>query len=196
MNADQVVEKILADAQAQADEISKKSQDEISKLNDGYRSDIENYKQETQQMASYAAQDKNQRMMAAARMDAAKQELETKRQIINSVFDKAAKMLIEMDEDTYLSLVEKLITKAVDTGDETIVLAEGEKKITSQFVKELNRKLGNGYKGNLKISEQKCKGKAGFILKRGNISTNVTLDVLLEQARAELEIKISNELFG
>lgn len=196
MNADQVVEKILADAQTEADKIVSESNKELEKIKASAEDKMQKFQQETEQMAKDAAEDKSQRMMAAARMDAAKQMLATKREMINDVFDKASQAIVNLDDQAYLELIEKLMTKSVETGDEQIILAEGETKITSDFVKELNRKLGSGYKGNLKIADEKCKGQAGFMLKRGNVSTNVTLDVLLQQARTELETKISSELFA
>jgi hypothetical protein len=46
------------------------------------------------------------------------------------------------------------------------------------------------------LSDQKQDIGAGFILKRGKIKTNVSIQVLLEQARKELEIELAKELFG
>jgi vacuolar-type H+-ATPase subunit E/Vma4 len=45
------------------------------------------------------------------------------------------------------------------------------------------------------LADEKQDLGAGFILRRGKIKTNVSLDVLLERARKELEIELAKELF-
>jgi hypothetical protein len=47
----------------------------------------------------------------------------------------------------------------------------------------------------LKLSDERQNLGAGFILKRGKIKTNVSIDVLLDQARKELEIDLAKQLF-
>ena len=70
----------------------------------------------------------------------------------------------------------------------------GKCSITSADV-TASKKLSSKGKGNLKLSDQKQDIGAGFILKRGQIKTNVSLTVLLDQARKELEIDLAKELF-
>ncbi len=55
--------------------------------------------------------------------------------------------------------------------------------------------MGPGYKGNLRLSEQRQNLGGGFILRRGRIKNNVSLEILLAQARKELEIELAKELF-
>ena len=82
------------------------------------------------------------------------------------------------------------------TGDEEVVVDTNEGRIDHEFIKQINRELGSDYKSNLKLSDEKQDIGAGFILKRGKIKTNVSIQVLLEQARKELEIELAKELFG
>ena len=72
---------------------------------------------------------------------------------------------------------------------------EKAKVLYDKFIKEINRQLGTGYKGNLKLSEQKENVESGFILKRGNIKNNSSLDVLIGEAQNELEIELAKLLF-
>ncbi len=61
-------------------------------------------------------------------------------------------------------------------------------RIDAVFIKKVNE--------NLKLSDEKADFKAGFVLKEGKIKINVSIDVLLTQARQELEIELAKELFS
>ena len=90
----------------------------------------------------------------------------------------------------------KLMLKTVETGDEEIIIDSKEKRIDFEFIKSINRELGPGFKGNLRLSEEKQNIGAGFILKRGKIKNNVSLDVLLQTARENMQADIAKELFA
>jgi len=91
--------------------------------------------------------------------------------------------------------MEKLMLDAVETGDEQVVVDNNETVINQGFIKEVNKQLTKDGKGNLKLSDKKQDIGGGFILKRQNISCNVSLDVLIGQAKENLEIEIAKELF-
>jgi hypothetical protein len=90
----------------------------------------------------------------------------------------------------------KLILEAVETGDEEVIVDKSETRIDQKFIKQINRRLGPGYKGNLRLSDETDNLGAGFILRRGRIKHNVSIEVLLTQARKDLEIELAKELFG
>ena len=85
--------------------------------------------------------------------------------------------------------------EVVETGDEEIIIDKNEKRIDHKFIKQINHKLGPGYKGNLRLSDEKQDLGGGFILRRGKIKTNVSIKVLLDQARKDLEIELAKQLF-
>ena len=77
-----------------------------------------------------------------------------------------------------------------------MVVDTNENRIDQEFIKEINRELGPDYKNNLRLSNERQDLGAGFILKRGKVKTNVSIEVLLDQARKELEIELAKELFS
>ncbi|GAI99048.1 unnamed protein product [marine sediment metagenome] len=93
-------------------------------------------------------------------------------------------------------MIKKLLLDAVETGDEEVVVDTNEGRIDHEFIKEISRELGPDCKNNLRLSDERQDLGAGFILKRGKIKTNVSIQVLLEQARKELEIELAKELFA
>jgi len=195
MEAEQVVEKILADARAEADKIKKQADDKETGEQNKLSEQLDAYKKQTQILAQQAGEDEKSHILAAARMNIAKEYLAEKRKILDEVFEQAHQQLQNLPDAEYQALMKKLLLEAVETGDEEVVVDSNERRINHEFIKRINRDLGPGYKGNLKLSNEKQNLGAGFILTRGKIKTNVSIEVLLDQARKELEIQLAKELF-
>lgn len=196
MDAEQVVSKILSEAKAQAEAIVGEAKDKCAAQQAELDAELAEYTKETERLAEQAAQDKTDRMLAGARMQLAKEHLAAKSEILNEVFDKAKEQVRNLPEGEYNDLMGRLMAEAVDTGDEEVVVGKDEKRIDLNFVKQVNRNLGPGFKGNLRLSNETAKITGGFILKRGNIKTNVSVDVLVDGIRGEIEMELAEELFS
>ena len=195
MDAEQVTEKILSDGRSQAEEIKRQAQEKESAEQAQLNKQLEQYKKQTEILAKKAGEEKKAHMLAAARMEIAKEYLAEKRSILDEVFVQASKQMANMSDEEYKELMSKLMLEAVESGDEEVVVDANETRIDQNFVKEINRKLGPGYKGNLRLAAEKQNLGAGFVLRRGKIKSNVSLDILLEQSRKGLEIELAKELF-
>ena len=128
-------------------------------------------------------------------MDIAKQFLAEKRKILDEVFEQASRQLRNLPDEEYRKLCTKLTLETVETGNEEVIVDKNEKRIDQELINQVNQQLSSKDKGNLKLSEEKQDLGGGFILRRGKIKTNVSMDVLLDQARKELEIELAKELF-
>ena len=195
MGVEEVIEKILADAKAEAESIKKQAEEkeaaERAKLNE----QLDEYRKQTEVLAQKRGQDRKLHLLAAARMDVAKEYLAEKRKILDEGFAQTQQQLRDLPDDQYRKLMTKLMLEAVETGDEEVVIDSQERRIDQEFIKQVNRQLGPGYKGNLRLSDERQNLGGGFILRRGKIKNNVSIDVLLAQARKELEIELARELF-
>ncbi len=196
MEAQQVVEKILADAKAEAEKIKKQAEQNRTAEQAKLDKQLSEFKKQTDLIAQKAAEDKKARLLAAARMDIAKQLLTEKRKILDEVFDQARQRLENLPDEQYCKLMTRLMLEAVETGDEEVIIDNKEKRIDQKFITNINQQLAPGRKGNLKLSEDRDDIERGFILKRGRIKNNVSIKVLLTQARKELEIELAKGLFG
>jgi len=196
MEAEQVIEKILADAKAEAEKIKKqagqKQADEQAKFDE----QLKEHEKQTKALAEKLANEKKLHLLAAARMNIAKEHLAEKNKILDEVFDQARQQLQSLPDEQYRRLVTNLILEAVETGDEEVIIDKEEKRIDAALIDQVNSKLASDRKGNLKLSEDKMPLGGGFILRRGKVKTNVSFDVLLSRARKELEIELAKELFS
>lgn len=196
MDAGQVTEKILADAKAEAEEIKKAAEEKEQAEQEKLDKQLAEFRRETGLLAQKAARDRKLHILAQARMNNAKQFLAEKRKLLDKVFVEARRQLQNLPDEQYIKLMTRLMLAAVQTGDEEVIVGKNERRIDHNFIKQLNRELGPGYKGNLRLANDKDDFEAGFILRRGKIKTNVSTDVLLSQARKELEIWLAKELFS
>jgi len=196
MEAEQVVQKILSDAKAEAEDIRKQADDkeaaEQAKIDD----QLAEYEKQTDSITQKAADAKKLHLLAAARMDMAKQFLAEKRKILDEVFAQVREKLLSLPDDQYRRLITNLMLKAVETGDEEVIIDENEKRIDRNLIDHVNQRLNPNQKPNLRLSEEKQNLGGGFILKRDKIKNNVSFGVLLAQARRDLEIELAKELFS
>jgi V/A-type H+-transporting ATPase subunit E len=196
MEAEQVIEKILADAGAEAEKIKKQADEKEAAEQAKFNEQLDEHKKQTNALTEKLGSEKKMYLLAAARMDIAKEHLAEKSSILDEVFEQARQQLQKLSDDQYKTLCTNLMLEAVETGDEEVIIDTNEKRIDEKFIKQINNKLGPECKRNLKFSNQTLPIGAGFILKRGKIKNNVSLDVLLTQTRKDLEIDLAKDLFS
>lgn len=195
MDAKQVIDKILADANAEAEKIKAEAAEEQNVELRKFEKQLDQYRDETRQKAEKAAEDTKAHMAAAARMSNAMELLAEKRNILDQVFETALQNVKSLPDDQYLEVMSKLMVEAAETGDEQVIVDKDETRIDQKFINEVNRKLPGG-KGNLKLSDRKQNIGGGFILQKGRIKVNASMPVLLAQAKDKLEMELSKEIFS
>jgi V/A-type H+-transporting ATPase subunit E len=195
-NAEQVIEKILADSKAEAGKIKSQAQEKEAAEQSKLDEQLSEFRKQTDIIAKKAGEEKKAHLLAAARMDIAKQLLAEKRKILDEVFAQARQQVANLSDEQYCKLMTKLMLEAVESGDEEVIIDKNEKRIDQKFIKSINQQLAPGRKGNLKLSDERANLGGGFILKRGKIKNDVSVEVLLAQARRELEAELAKELFG
>ncbi len=196
MEAQQVVEKILADAGAEAKKTKKQADENEAPEQAKLTEQLQEYGSQTKALADRLGNEKKLHLLAVARMDIAKQFLAEKSRTLDEVFAQAQTKLQNLPDEQYRELIRNLMLEAVETGDEEVILDKDETRIDEKFIRQINQKLGRGRKGNLKLSKERQQLGGCFILRRGKIKNNVSLDVLLARARKELEIKLAKQLFS
>jgi V/A-type H+-transporting ATPase subunit E len=196
MEAQHVIEKILSDARVEAQKINQQAQEKQGAEQAKLDEQLDEYNKQTQALAKKSAGDEKLHILAAARMDIAKQLLAEKRKILDEVFEQAQNRLKKLPDAEFRKLMTKLMLDAVEAGDEEVIVDKNEARIDDKFISQINQQLGPEKKGKLKLSSERENLGAGFILKRGKIKVNASIEVLLNQARKELEIELAKELFG
>jgi vacuolar-type H+-ATPase subunit E/Vma4 len=195
MDSKQVTEKILSEAQSQADKIKEQADEKVRQERQKLQTELDNFNEETRRLVKQALEEAKSRTLAWARMEIAKKLLRTRKDLLDETFAAAAEKIKNMSAKDYQQLMEKLILSAVNTGDEEIIIDKNEKRIDAAFVERLNAKLSQNSRGNLKIADSKAYIEAGFILQKGRARVNGSLAVLLAAAKEKLEAELAAQLF-
>jgi vacuolar-type H+-ATPase subunit E/Vma4 len=196
MNPKQVIDKILAEANAEADKIKAGAATKITEEQGSFDAEITRYKSQTQEMAEAAAEDAKLRMLASARMSLKKGNASVRSDLLNEVFDKARVAVMTMADAEYVKLMSGLMVKAAIAADQKVIVGKDESRINAAMIKDVNRQLKTDGKGELTLSSTKAGIDGGFILSSGNVRMNVSIDVLVSQAREDLELELAEELFA
>lgn len=194
MEADQVITKILSDARAQAEAITKQAEQreaaETAKLNE----ELARFEQETKTLADKAGEDERSQRLAVARMEAAKEYATAKASLLDEVFVQAVQKIEKLPDGEYRELMAKLMAEAAETGEEKVLPGRNDARIDAKLVADVNARLQG--KGKLTLADEKQHFANGFLLQRGKVRTNVSVDVLVGQARKDLEIEVAKDLFS
>lgn len=193
MSTTAVSSKILSEAEEQARQILAESDEQVQQIQEQAQKEFDALDKQIQADSEQRAQQEQHRILAAARQATTSELLQAKHQVLDEVFSTAKQTLSDMAPEQYRQFLVDLLKQAVSGGAEDVLAAEGEKHIDQQLLDKANQQLGEA--ASLKLSQEKISGSGGFLLTAGKISTRVTWEVLLEQARRELEPQLAKVLF-
>lgn len=198
MSAEKIVEKILSDARAEAERILEGARSQAAQIREQAKREAQQQRELILAQARQEAQSRRRAQIAAATAAARNAVLQTKRALLERVFSQVAEHITTMPVHEYKSWLLRLLVKAVETGDEEVILSPGDRQALGEaFVREANLQLAQqGKKGALRLSLETRDFERGFILKGKTSEINVTLKTLLRYAQDELEIEVARMLFG
>ncbi|MBN2513679.1 MAG: V-type ATP synthase subunit E [Sedimentisphaerales bacterium] len=195
MNAEQVVQKIMSQAKAEADKILAAAREAAGKEKQRLDQELVGFSGEARKAAEAAGQDKLARMLAAARMQNARELLAAKGQVLDELFSRVKQRIEQMPDGEYLELMKRLIHKSVQTGQEEVIVGRHEGRINQDFLNRVNGELAGQGKGHLRLSSTREDISGGFILSSGKVRINASVDVLVAQLRDTMEMQLTAELF-
>ncbi len=198
MSAEKIVEKILSDARAEAQRVLEGARAQAAQIREQAEREAQRQRELILAQAHQEAQSRRRAQIAAATAEARNAVLQAKRALLERVFSQAAERIMTLPANEYKSWLLRLLLKAVETGDEEVILSPGDRQTLGEaLVREANAQLvQHGKKGALRLSLETRNIGRGFILKGKNSEINVTLKTLLRRVQDELEIDVARMLFG
>ena len=174
-------EAVLAAAQGKCDEVLAQYEEKASRLySDRIREGVK------------SCQDREDGALRISRMEARKNVLAVKQEMVDRSFAMAREKIVSMPDADYTAFLVSLVRQAGAAGDEEIILSARDRgKVGEALMKALN---ADGKR--LTLSDETRDISGGLILRRGAIETNCSVDLLLEMSRGELAGKVAGVLFG
>ncbi len=184
--------KIKADSQAQIKaleaendakvlEISRKVNAEIKAVQDSYAARLA--KEEPEVL---------RRREIVAELDAKRIDLGVRQQLVGEAFEASLKQMVEMAPDKYVKFADKLMNEAVKTGHEVVFVGQNEKHLDQRWLDGYNA----SHNTSLTLSPEKLAIRGGFILRNDKIDTNCSWEMLIADARADIETEVVKRLFA
>lgn len=188
MAKEAIVERILADAESEAQAIVAEAEEKAAATVAAAETRAEKAKADTEREIAERSKAIADGKAATARLDSAKILLGEKRRVIDTVYARALDKLLSLGEGECLSLTDKLLNSYAEEGDE-IVFAENyrypERAAALPVVRERN----------LKISRDRAKIDGGLLLRGAVSDKDLSFGALLSADREEYQADIAAELF-
>ena len=183
--------KIKADSQAQIKalesendakvrEISRKVNAEIKAVQDVYAARLA--KEEPEVL---------KRREIVAELDAKRVDLGVRQRLMSEAFAAALAQMVSMASDKYVKFADKLMAQAVTTGHEVVFIGKNEKHLDQRWLDGYNA----SHKTSLTLSPERLPIAGGFILRNDKIDTNCSWEMLIADARADIETEVVKRLF-
>ncbi|MBQ2960966.1 MAG: V-type ATP synthase subunit E [Oscillospiraceae bacterium] len=192
---EKIIERINAAAAEECAAIAQKAESDCAairseyekKLQAAYESAIEKGEKEIGLDA--------ERMLRTARLDARKELLLAKQNVLDTAFQTAKEKLLNLPEDQYIAWLASLACKASD-GSGEIILSARDKELGEKLLAKANEALiAKGKQAGLKLSNETRNIDAGFILLDGRTEVNCSVSSILEDSRQAMAAKVAEKLF-
>lgn len=188
MGKEEIVSRILSDAEAEAAEILRLSRERAEGIISAAEERAAKERIETETEANERAKCILEGKAASARLDSAKIVLAEKRRVMDEIYARALNKLLDMFEYDALKLLTKLLSEYAEEGDE-IVFAENfafaESAAALPIIDELK----------LTISAERVNISGGCILRGKRCDKDLSYSALLNADREEYQAKIAAKLF-
>lgn len=173
-------EEIVAEANAQAENILRRTEEENDAVKSGYARRFEVERPEI-----------FRRREIVANLDVKKMVLQAQRNLVSDVYAVALQKLCGMGRDEYLGFCSALLDGAVTTKEETVRVGSAEKYCDKEWLEAYNQKNG----ARLVLAEETADIAGGFILENGRIGVNCSWEMLIQMAQEKLEADVIKRLF-
>ncbi|MBQ6971998.1 MAG: V-type ATP synthase subunit E [Synergistaceae bacterium] len=162
-------------------EISRKVNAEIKEVQDTYAARLGREEPEVLR-----------RREIVAELDAKRIDLGVRQQLMGEAFEAALKQMVELAPDKYVKFADKLMAQAVVTGSEVVFVGKNEKHLDQRWLDGYN----SAHNTKLTLSADRLPISGGFVLRNDRIDTNCSWEMLIEDARADIETEVVKRLFA
>jgi V/A-type H+/Na+-transporting ATPase subunit E len=194
---DNLKERLLSDAKMMASTIDNEARAKADEIVKGAKQKAGALIENNKVKAEKDGRDKYERMISKAQLDIRNKALETKQQSIERVLKLSIDKINSMGQEEYSSFIEKLLINSIETGDEEVIFSIKDKaRVDLGLVEKVNAALtASGKKGMLKLSSETANIPSGFLLRRGGLEINCSIESILRVLKDDLEGKLSGLLF-
>lgn len=198
MSAETILNKIEAEATAEAESITAAAETQAKQLRDTILSEADKQVKKLQADTAEKAKELARRQTLLAGLAVRKNALAARRAVLDEAFDAAKAALLALPKARYEALLTKLIIESADTGCEQLLVPATDRPCyTEGLLDRLNAALtAAGKQGRLSLAEEDAPFEGGVMLIGEKTDVNASFDALLKAAREQYERQVTDLLFG
>ena len=192
---DNIIARLEADARAEIDQLNAETKSECDAILAEFKTKADAaYEARVKEGKANSVQ-RSERALSAAELDARKELLTFKQDLVSEVFAKAGARLTSLPKAEYVDFLANQAAKAAVTGGEELLFnAKDAKEVGAEVAKAANKLLGS--KGKLTVSNETRPISGGVIVKLGDIEANCAVDMLVQLRRNDLASQVAEILFS
>ena len=139
-----------------------------------------------------------QRSVRAAKLDARKDVLELKQEMITLSFETARAKLVNLPEEPYVAFLARQVGEASTAGREELIFNTADReRLGAKVTAAANALLEQrGLQPGLTLSDETRPIAGGVVMREGSIEVNCSVESLLEMNRSGLDAEVAAVLFG
>jgi vacuolar-type H+-ATPase subunit E/Vma4 len=186
MSVEGIIARIMSDAEQETGAILDEARRQAEAVQSDNRREAEEYQEKQRGILDERHRKEMQRAILNRRLEQRKRILSTRQYWMDRAFEESRRKLVDQPLKEYQLLMKSLIPRVSSTKDEEIQFgAKGGDADLKALVSGLNRETG----GAFTLAGKRGDFAWGFILRKGKVETNMSIDSLFKYKRSDLEQK-------
>lgn len=190
---DKIIAQIKLDGENTAEGIKAKSNAECEKLLADAQKDAEAILKSGAEKASKKYDDIIARANSQAELEERKIMLSARQSVISTMISSTLASLIALPEDKYFELILKMISKYSENSEGTISFNSAD---LARLPKDFESKANSVSKGKLKLSSDAVSIDGGFVLTYGGVDVNCSFSSLFSDNSEKISDAVAKLLFS
>lgn len=192
MSIEKITSKIIGDAEKEAKSVLDEAQASCDAILKKAREEADEILARAEKTGQTDREKLINRRKSVAEIDGRKILLEEKQKLISACFDKAVEEIASMKPEAYVDFLTSLLKSTNETEGELILNEKDRGAIGEKLVKAAEKALPGS---RLTLSGETRDIEGGFLLKKGSVYVNGTVEALMDEAREELVGEVAARLF-
>ena len=184
--------KIKAESQAQIKALEAENDEKVREISRRVNAEIKAVQDAYAARLAKEEPEVLRRREIVAELDAKRVDLGVRQRLVTEAFEASLKQMVEMAPDKYVKFADRLMAAAVVTGHEVVFVGKNEKHLDQRWLDGYNA----SHSTSLTLSPERLPISGGFVLRNDRIDTNCSWDMLIEDARADIETEVVKRLFA
>ncbi|HHU06552.1 MAG TPA: hypothetical protein GXZ65_08750 [Clostridiales bacterium] len=195
---EKITKRILDDARQEVSAIEAEAAAECDRIRSKYKALADAEYKRLIAEGEQSAEKRFELLVGSAELEAKKQILSLKQELLGEAYSLAEKKLAELPEAEYTQFLASLAAKASRNGEELLLLSPADREKVGKVVEaEANRILASqGRRAGLRLSDKTASIRGGVILEDGRIEINCSIEALVASCRNELAGEVAKILFN